>query len=306
MTDANAAYQTVVLVRLGTPGRPGSSAGDMPQAQLDERLAFVEAALLDCGLCRGTRISNNELIGLFPTADSAFEVACSVQQACAEHGYGSALANVRILLDRQAGEPDDDATLFRVAETGTQARQLMEQVPPGQIFATKAITGRLTEISRARFRLYEQDATGAEAGRELYQVICNEETITRIAIPTLNQQRTNTTCSLCLRWRDNTMTLVPESPSLTIGRGDRADIQIDSDLASRIHARLGFQQTNFILTDQSTNGTFVQIDVDEEVYLHHEQIVLRGSGVISLGRRIRGGRGKLIYFNLSSQSDARS
>jgi len=34
--------------------------------------------------------------------------------------------------------------------------------------------------------------------------------------------------------------------------------------------------------------------------LHHEQIVLRGSGVISLGRQISHGRGKLIYFSMGS------
>ena len=106
--------------------------------------------------------------------------------------------------------------------------------------------------------------------------------------------------SLCLRWRDNTLTLLPDSPSLTIGRSDQADIQIESELASRIHARVGFHETNFLLADQSTNGTFVQIGDDDEVYLHHEQIVLRSSGVISLGQRMRGGRGKLIYFNLTT------
>ena len=180
------------------------------------------------------------------------------------------------------------------------AERLLKQVPPGQIFATKAITEQLGEHSRARFRLYEQEAAGADAGEPLRQVICNEETITRIAIPARHQGRNGTARSLCLRWRDHTLTLVPENQSLTIGRGDQSDIQIESELASRIHARLGFQQTNFILTDQSTNGTFVQIDDDEEVYLHHEQIVLRGSGVISLGRRIRVGGGKLIYFKLTA------
>jgi hypothetical protein len=296
--EANAAYQTVLLIRLGAPETPESNAGHTARPPLQEQLAFVEAALLDCGVCRGTRISNNELVGLFPTADSAFEVACSVQQACSERG--PELAKVRILIDRQAGEVDEDATLFHVAGTGQQARPLMQQVPPGQIFATKAITGRLTEISHARFRLYDQDTAGADAGRELYQVICNEETITRIAIPTLNQERTNSSRNLCLRWRDHSMTLVPESPSLTMGRGEHADIQIDSEMASRMHARVSFQQTNIILADQSTKGTFVQIDDDDEVYLHNEQIVLRGSGIISLGRRMRGGGGKLIYFNLSS------
>jgi hypothetical protein len=298
MIDETATYQTVLLVRLGTRDPRESSTAGMPRAQLEEQLAFIDTALRECGLCQGTRISNNDLIGLFPSADSAFQVACSVQQACTEHGHDSALANVRILLDKLFADHADDTMPSPAG--GAVAKQLMQEVPSGQIFATKAITGRLTEISRARFRLYEQPGGSADAGSQLYQVICNEETITRIAIPTLNQERTSTTRSLCLRWRDNIMTLEPESPPLTIGRGDQSDIRIDSELASRIHARLGFQQTNFILTDQSTNGTFVQIDDDDEVHLHHEQIVLRGSGVISLGRRIRGGRGKLIFFKLTT------
>jgi adenylate cyclase len=301
MRDANSACQTVVMIRLDAPDAPESSIADLSQAQLEEQLAFVEAALQDSGLCRGTRISNNALIGVFPTADSACGVACSVQQACKEHGLGSALADVRILLDRQAEGLAGETAPTPAGGVHGLAEQLMKQVSPGQIFATKAITGQLGELSRARFRLYEMEATGADAGEQLCQVICNEETVTRIAIPTQYQERTSTSRSLSLRWRDNTMALVAGSPSLTIGRGDQSDIRIESELASRIHARLGFQQTNFILTDQSTNGTFVQIDNDEEIFLHHEQIVLRGSGVISLGRHIRAGRGKLIYFKLTTQ-----
>jgi adenylate cyclase len=300
--DANPANQTVLLIRLGTPDAFESSAAGLSQTQLEEQLVFVEAALIDCGLCQWTRISNNALIGLFPTADSAFGVACSVQQGCSDRGHDSPLADVRILLDRH-GNLVGDVTPYPdgVCEV---MEQLMKQLPPGQIFATKNIAGHLSEPSRAQFRLYDQDVTGLDPGIPLCQVICNEETVTRIAIPTKHQERSGTTHSLSLRWRDNTMTLVPESPSLTIGRGDQSDIQIKSELASRIHAILGFQQTNFILSDQSTNGTFVQIDDDEEVYLHHEQIVLRGNGVISLGRRILAGRGKLIYFKLSARETA--
>jgi len=296
MMDPNTAHQTVLLIRLGTADAPDSSAAGIPHAEFDEQLTFVESALLDCGLCRGTWTGDNALIGVFPSADSAFGVACSVQQACRERGHGSLLAEVRMLLDSQTGDLID-AT---VPPSGTGVRgpseQLMNLIPPGQIFATRAVTGHLSELSRARLRLYDLDAAGTETDGRLCQVTCNEETITRIAIPTQHQESTSATPSLKLRWREYTLTVVPESPSLTIGRGDQSDIRIESDLASRIHARLGFQQTNFILTDQSTNGTFVQIDDDEEVYLHHEQIVLRGSGVISLGRQIRGGPGKFIYF----------
>jgi len=301
MMEVNAAYQTVLLIRLGMPDALKSSAAGLPEAQLEEQLAFVEAALLDCGLCRGTRISNNTLIGLFPTADSAFGVACSVQQACREHGYGSALADVRILVDRVAGDLSGDIAKSTAGTGRELAEQLLKKVPPGQIFATGTVREHLSELSHARFQLYEQGAAGTEKGEQLCQVICNDETITRLAIPTQYQESPNATRSLNLRWRDNTMTLTPESPSLTIGRGDQSDIQIESELASRNHACLGFQQTNFILTDQSTNGTFVQIDNDDEVFLHNEQIVLRSRGVISLGRHIRAGRGKLIYFKLTTE-----
>ena len=249
MMDANNAYQTVLLIRLGTPDTTESSIAGFSQAQLDEQMAFIEAELKDCGLCRRTRVSNNVLIGLFPTADSAFGVACSVQQACRDRGHDSAPVDVRMLLDRLAGNFVDDAASSPVGEVHGLAGQLMKQVPRGQILATRTISGHLGELSRARFRLYEQDAAVADAGEQLFQVICNEETITRIAIPTQYQERA-TIRSLNLRWRDNTMTLVPESPSVSIGRGDQSDIQIKSELASRNHASLGFQQTNFILTDQ--------------------------------------------------------
>jgi adenylate cyclase len=304
MMDANSAYQTVLLIRLGTPDALESSAAGLPHAQLEEQLAFVEAALLDCGLCRGTRISNNALIGLFPSADSAFGVACSVQQACREHEHGSALADVRILVDQLARDPSGDIAQSTAGRVLEQSEQQLKKVPPGQIFATGTICEHLSDLSHARFQLYAQNAADVEKSEQLCQVVCNEETVTRLAIPTQYQESTNTSRSLNLRWRDNTLTLIPESPSLTIGRGDRSDIQIESELASRSHARLGFQQTNFILTDQSTNGTFVQIDNDDEVFLHNEQIVLRGSGVISLGRHIRAGRGKLIYFKLTIEEPA--
>ena len=69
MLDAHSAYQTVLLIRLGTPDALEPSIAGLKQTRLEEQLAFVEAALRDCGLCRGMRISNNALIGLFPTAD---------------------------------------------------------------------------------------------------------------------------------------------------------------------------------------------------------------------------------------------
>jgi hypothetical protein len=294
MTDASALYQAVLLIKAEEPDAAVKAFPATEQRPgLDETLAFVQGLLRTSGMCRESHIVGAELVALFNSAAAALEAACSVQQACAGHGHPPESAYLRILLDRQPDPRAGDSLHTPAVRRSDHAEQLLQRLPAGQIFATRAITGHLSEVSRARFRFSADDS-------ELYQVVCHEETITRIAVPTLNQDRMTVAHNLCLRWRDAALTLTPESPSLTIGRSDQCDIPIDSELASRIHARLGFHETNFILADQSTNGTFVQIEDDEEVCLHHERIVLRGSGVISLGRRILGGRGKLIYFTLTN------
>lgn len=299
MTDVFSNCQTVLLIGLGTRAVPNRSVSGLPDLQHTEQLSFIEAALSSCGAGHITRIGDNALIAAFPTADSAFAAACSLQQSCRQSGHDAALTDVRILIDRSSGDFAGDGAQEKLNEVCPGAEVLMDKVPAGQIVATGDVTGHLDELSHGRFHLYEPESAGANADKLLCQVICNEETITRLAIPTRYEERSTAPRSLNLRWRENTMTVVPESPPLTIGRGDQTDVQIKSELASRIHARLAFQHSNFILTDQSTNGTFIQIDEDDVVYLHHEQIVLRGHGVIGLGRHVRAGGGKLIYFKLA-------
>jgi len=273
---------------------------DEQQPRLDQHLAFYRALLLDTGDCRGTRINGDELVALFANADSAFEAACAVQQTWSRPDCSPTSDQVRMLLDGQiefdAGDSDTPAEI-RVSD---QVDHLIRRLPPHRIFATKVVTTHLNEALRAKFHLFEHDMSDEPNTSELYQASCYDDATTLISLPSLKQEITTGSRTLHLRWRENTITLEPDSPSLTLGRGDQSDIQIESQLASRTHARLSFQQTNFILTDQSSNGTFVQIDDDEEVYLHYEQIVLRGSGMISLGRRVRGGRGKLIYFKVTT------
>lgn len=295
MTNADFRYPTILVIGIEVPvTASGPNLAEKQRQQTAAELALVQEVLLESGLCQQTRITNNGLVGLFPGVEAAFDIACALLQTWVERNQGSTPTGLRILVDRLAAQAASDTGPKGRENAGGE--QLLEQLPPGQIFATSTIVRRLSEVSRARFQVFEH---GTEEETELYQVICNEETITRIAIPTLNKGKTMGTRCLCLRWRDNTVTLLPESPTVTMGRDDQSDVCIDSDLASRIHAQLSFQETNFVLTDHSTNGTFVQIDADAEICLHNEQIVLRGSGVISLGRCIRGGHGKLVYFKLT-------
>ena len=56
------------------------------------------------------------------------------------------------------------------------------------------------------------------------------------------------------------------------------------NLISRVHARIDFRKNRFVLIDESTNGTYVQPDGGEEVYVRRDSTELAGSGVIGMGR----------------------
>jgi predicted component of type VI protein secretion system len=56
-------------------------------------------------------------------------------------------------------------------------------------------------------------------------------------------------------------------------------------MASREHARIECRRGKFILTDMSTNGTYVQTP-EGPSYLRREDLVLSGEGRIALGREL--------------------
>lgn len=84
----------------------------------------------------------------------------------------------------------------------------------------------------------------------------------------------------------------------TIGRADENDLVIKGNLISRIHARIELVRNRFVLIDESTNGTFVQRDDGEEIYIRRDSAELSGSGIISLGRMAARGAPLAIEYSL--------
>jgi hypothetical protein len=302
MGDADTTAETLLVVRISSPKSvAGLASADEQQFRLDEELAFIQSVLVETGSCQASQVSGEELFALFPSGDAAFAAAGALQQTCSEPGRSPTLAHLRLLLDHPGAASEAPHPAARLPVDNERHSQLIRQLPPDWVFATGTVTRRLKEAFRVKFHPCEEAAEDEVDAAGLYRAIIHEDATTRIATPGLARQAAElTTRSLSLRWRKHTITLRQDSPSLTLGRSEQADVQIESELASRIHACVGFQQTNFMLADQSTNGTFVQIEDTAEVCLHHEQIVLRGSGVISLGRQISHGRGKLIYFSMTT------
>ena len=79
---------------------------------------------------------------------------------------------------------------------------------------------------------------------------------------------------------------------VTLGRATNNHLVVEDPRVSRHHATIAFHMGKFVLTDRSTNGTFVQeTDEDEALFLHRDGGPLRGEGRIALGRDLAEGDG---------------
>jgi hypothetical protein len=86
---------------------------------------------------------------------------------------------------------------------------------------------------------------------------------------------------LCVRYQGEVMVLDDKRQSLMLGRDSTADLVIRDRRASRNHGKIERRGDKFVLSDISTNGTFVGFSGEPEFFLRREEVVLRGSGKIS-------------------------
>ncbi len=115
---------------------------------------------------------------------------------------------------------------------------------------------------------------------------------------------------LTLRYRDVVIELVPESDPFTLGRElspeavkDGKGLMVAADWVSRTHASIEYKRGHFVLSDRSTNGTWVRQGEDDELRLSRDEVHLRKSGTISLGKGIAQNADQIVYFDCLACAD---
>ena len=102
---------------------------------------------------------------------------------------------------------------------------------------------------------------------------------------------------LYLTYHERIKELTSRDEKISLGRSSKCDFVIKSDCASRQHASLVYRRGKFIVSDNSTNGTFIKPQGNKEIYIHSEDYPLSGSGFISLGESISVDNEHLIYYS---------
>jgi len=87
--------------------------------------------------------------------------------------------------------------------------------------------------------------------------------------------------ALALNWGgDGIPVLLDNNKALVIGRSADSDVYFPENATSRVHARIQWQGTHFLLSDCSTNGSFLRTEDEQVRFIRREGVRLWGEGSI--------------------------
>ena len=228
------------------------------------------------------------LICVFEDPDAAFRAACEMQGSVHTGTQGSS-GRLQIKIGFTWGSVIlAKGDVF--GDTMNVCARLVVLANPEQILTSAQTVEALSPGLRARCRALfptrikgkvEEVAVSEVMWR--YDPAVTETNLTRADFAQAVQM------SLKMIYRGNIFIVNRTRPTLQMGRDDGNDIVIVSLFASRIHARVQTRDGHFVLTDLSSNGTFLVADDHEgaqsgEIHLRREEAVLAGRGWIGLGK----------------------
>lgn len=265
---ADIVESTKLYERLGDDRAHALMASCMEHMVLEVRAhgGFVIKTIGDEVLCR------------FPTGDQACQCAHAIQQHAERL---QEFPEVRIGLHYGGVLLSEDDIYGDVVNT---AARMVEIARARQIIATEDLVATLPQQARNIFRRYDRARVKGKRGKlDIFEFVWSQEDITQCR-QTERFASKQSYRQLRLSYGAQRLDVdLNRSTDWTIGRQSTCDLVLDTQVASRVHAVIKYQRGKFVLFDQSTNGTYVYPQTQQELYIRREEMPLSGSGAISFG-----------------------
>lgn len=102
--------------------------------------------------------------------------------------------------------------------------------------------------------------------------------------------------TLGLLYRGREYSIAPTDTPFVIGRDEHNDLCVSNEYSSRQHCSIEFREAKFVLSDNSTNGTYLRLGRTENLRVHRETAPLAGRGCFKPGRNFSADDPDLIHF----------
>ena len=255
----------------------------------DERaFALVDRCLAEMSDCTGefggrvVKTIGDAVMSVFPGADPAAAAAAEMQGRVARLGPP---AGVRVFLRigfRLGPVVERDSDVY--GDTVNLASRLCDLASRGQILTDRETSEHLSGVHQPSLRrLYSIPVKGKAQEVDLLELVWQEAATEMTAIvatpaPTTGRARLELTLD------GARIEVGPDRRKVSIGRDHEADFTIRHPNVSRAHATIERRRERFVLTDHSSNGSYVTLDGRDELRVHHEELTLDGHGWIAFGQ----------------------
>jgi hypothetical protein len=220
------------------------------------------------------------MVCAFPLPDHAFQAACDMQAAAPDAAPERLAIKIGFTFGPVVLSGGD---VF--GDTVNVCARLVALANADQVLTTQQTVDALTPGLRTRCR---QMFPIRVRGRHEEIIACNvlwriDPDLTEINLARAAVTRTRETV-LKLSRAGQMYIVRSTGPSVKIGREKDNDVVVDSQFASRLHARVFAREGHFVIADQSSNGTYLLADGNSaEILLRREEAVLGERGWIGLG-----------------------
>jgi class 3 adenylate cyclase len=243
--------------------------------QLQERIGTIAA---ECG---GTvhEVIGDELMLRFDAACDGARGALAIQHVVAAFASQTG-TRLEVRIGLHCGETITEGDRM-FGDTINVASRVAAIAQGGQIITTQAVVDELPESLRELVRRF--DSAPVKGKREpllIYDLPWQPQDLTVIA-PLVSAEHATQTLTLSLS--GPRCTLTADQSEFAIGRDPASDLVVNWPSVSRHHATIAYARGRFVLSDSSTNGTYVTLHDNRVVFLRRESLPLWGSGRIALG-----------------------
>jgi len=300
MLTSDKMYQTILFADIAGSTRLYDKLGD-------ERARLLVAACMDKLAVltkekKGTVIKTigDELMSIFDTPDQAASAAIYMQeqistdpQMVGEH------IQMRIGLHHGSVIRESDDVF---GDAVNMAARMVDQAKGGQIITSGHTLKLLERIHQSCARLVDQTRVkGKWTPIDIYELSWGRpEEQTMITTVGGGPQKCQTIQSACmyLTFEGKRVSIGRSCPVVTLGRDTTNTIIINDPKVSRLHARIELRKDDFILIDQSTNGTYILKKDTQTAIVRRGELTLPEIGVIGLGQQAAPDSPLAVHFQI--------
>ena len=243
----------------------------------------------------------DEVMSTFQSADEAMQASADMQQRITNGNFANRDdIKVSIRIGCHFGHVVvEEKDIFGSAVA--TANRMTSQAKAGQIVTTESTVEMLSKDWKSVARQIGVATLRGQLDEvALYEVLWQPDEATSM-LPKVDMGVMTPASAGKLRLKFEGGELLLSSDGLrkvAMGRADDNDVTIKGNLISRVHARIELNKTRFVIIDESTNGTFVQRDDGEELYVRRDSARLTGNGLIGLGKVAARGSSLAVEYYL--------